>query len=125
MHRILTLLPPEAGLYRFSEIGFIFHPDVCGRDFARDALDTVIQRGLAAHGLRVIEADVDPRNSAALRLLTGLGLVEIRRAERTWQVGGEWCDSVYLGLNEASYQAAAADRRARSDGAVGLTYAAY
>jgi RimJ/RimL family protein N-acetyltransferase len=111
----------KAGLYRFPEIGFIFHPDVWGRGFAREALHAVIQRGLAVHGLRVIEADVDPRNTAALRLLTGLGFVEIRRAERTWQVGGEWCDSVYLGLNKASYEAAATNRTARSDDAVSLT----
>ncbi len=98
----------KAGLYRFPEIGFIFHPDVWGRGFAREALDAVIQRGLAVHELPAIEADVDPRNIASLRLLASLGFVEIRRAERTWQVGDEWCDSVYLGLNEATYQAAAA-----------------
>lgn len=115
----------KAGLYRFPEIGFIFHPDVWGRGFAREALDAVIQRGLAVQGLPVIEADVDPRNTASLRLLTGLGFVEIRRAERTWQVGDEWCDSVYLALNEASYQAAAAHHASKSSGeATGMIEAA-
>jgi RimJ/RimL family protein N-acetyltransferase len=111
----------KAGLYSFPEIGFIFHPDVWGRGFAREALDAVIRRGLVVHRLRVIEADVDPRNTASLRLLAGLGFVVLRRAARTWQVGSEWCDSVYLGLNEASYQAATAARESKSlDEAAGL-----
>ena len=45
-----------------------------------------------------LEADVDPRNAASLRLLGRLGFREVRRAERTIRVGDEWCDSVYLEL---------------------------
>jgi RimJ/RimL family protein N-acetyltransferase len=43
-------------------------------------------------------ADVDPRNSACLNLLTRLGFQETHRTARTWLVGDEWCDSVYLAL---------------------------
>ena len=90
----------KAGLYRFPEIGFILHPDEWGNGFAREALRAVLDRAFAVHQLPCIEADVDPRNAASLRLLTGLGFQETRRASRTWNVGGEWCDSVYLQLSQ-------------------------
>jgi RimJ/RimL family protein N-acetyltransferase len=43
-------------------------------------------------------ADVDPRNVASLRVLDRLGFKETGRAERTFLLGDEWCDSVYLAL---------------------------
>ena len=43
-----------------------------------------------------VGAEVDPRNTASLRLLTRLGFVETGRAERTMQWRDEWCDSIYL-----------------------------
>ena len=88
----------KAGLFKFPEIGFVFHPDMWGRGFAAEALRAVVDRAFAVHGLTAIEADVDPRNQASLKLLERLGFAEVRRAERTWHVGDEWCDSVYLRL---------------------------
>src|SRR5688572_29521414 len=81
----------KAGLHRFPVIGFVFHPDVWGRGLASEALRTVVERAFGVHGLPWIEADVDPRNQASLTLLERLGFCEVRRAKRTWLVGGEWC----------------------------------
>lgn len=88
----------KAGFYRFPEIGFILHPDAWGRGYAREALEQILARAFAVHALQFIDADVDPRNKASLRLLQGLGFNEVGRAARTWNIGGEWCDSVYLRL---------------------------
>ena len=49
-----------------------------------------------------LTADVDPRNAASLRVLGKLGFVETGRAERTFLLGDEWCDSVYLALPRPS-----------------------
>ena len=89
----------KAGFHAFPLIGFIFHPDSWGRGFAREALAAVIQRAFEAHELPFIDADVDPRNQRSLRLLRSLHFREFGREERTWNVGGEWCDSVYLRLS--------------------------
>lgn len=89
----------KAGLYRFPEIGFIFHPDHWGQGYAAEALASVIDRAFAVHGLPAIEADVDPRNAASLKLLARLGFVETGRKARTWLIAGTWCDSVYLRLD--------------------------
>jgi [ribosomal protein S5]-alanine N-acetyltransferase len=89
----------KAGLYRFPEIGFIFHPDLWGHGFADEALRPVLRRAFDLHGLGTVEADVDPRNEPSLRLLAGLGFREIGRREKTWLIGNRWCDSVDLRLS--------------------------
>ena len=94
----------KAGLWRFPEIGFIFHSDHWGQGFAREALGAVIERAFSVHGLARIEADVDPRNLSSLALLARLGFRETGRKERTWFVGGRWCDSIYLALDAEGWR---------------------
>lgn len=88
----------KAGCWRLSEIGFILHPDHWGKGLAFEALSAVIPHVFASLLIDRLEADVDPRNSACLRLLSRLGFREVRRATHTIKVGDEWCDSVYLEL---------------------------
>ncbi len=97
----------KAGLWRFPEIGFIMHPDYWGNGYATEALTLVLDRAFDVHGLPKIEADVDPRNASSLKLLTGLAFRETGRKERTWFVGGQWCDSVYLQLAAADWKSRA------------------
>jgi RimJ/RimL family protein N-acetyltransferase len=89
----------KIGFRAFPLIGFIFHPDSWGRGLAREALAPVIQRAFETHQLAFIDADVDPRNERSLRLLKSVNFREVGRKERTWNVGGHWCDSVYLRLS--------------------------
>jgi [ribosomal protein S5]-alanine N-acetyltransferase len=88
----------KAGCWRIPEVGFILHPDYWGRGLAHEALVPIIERAFATFPITALEADVDPRNAASLGLLGKLGFEEVRRAERTIEVGGKWCDSVYLAL---------------------------
>ncbi|KPF79021.1 GNAT family N-acetyltransferase [Novosphingobium sp. AAP93] len=90
----------KAGLYRFPDIGYLLDPAFWGRGLATEALRAVISRAFEVHRLPRIQADVDPRNAASLRLLARLGFRETHRQARTWLVGGEWCDSVYLALDQ-------------------------
>ena len=89
----------KAGCWRPGEIGFILHPDHWGQGLATEAVSAALPRVFASLGLDRLEADVDPRNAASLRLLAKLGFRETGRAERTFFVGGEWSDSVYLALD--------------------------
>lgn len=92
----------KAGLWHGDEIGFLFHPRVWGRGYAGEALRAVIDHAFDQGGRTQIRADVDPRNDRSLRLLTRLGFRESGRAERTFCIGGEWSDSVYLTLTPES-----------------------
>jgi ribosomal-protein-alanine N-acetyltransferase len=88
----------KAGCWRLPAVGYILHPDYWGRGFATEALTAAIAHVFENFPLPALIADVDPRNTASLALLARLGFKEIQRASRTWQIGEEWCDSVYLGL---------------------------
>ena len=92
----------KAGCWRVPEIGFILRPDCWGQGLAREALAAIIPRLFDRFPIPAITADVDPRNAASLALLRGLGFVETGRAERTWLIGEEYCDSVYLALARTS-----------------------
>jgi RimJ/RimL family protein N-acetyltransferase len=88
----------KMGAWRLPEFGFLFDPAHWGRGLAGEALHAFIERRKALGSVE-LTADVDPRNTASLRLLGRAGFVETGRASGTWQVGGELCDSVYLRLD--------------------------
>lgn len=86
----------KAGSWSFEEIGFILHPDHWRQGIAHEALTAVIPYLFQTLPIARLFADVDPRNDASINLLTRLGFVETGRASRTFLLGDEWCDSVYL-----------------------------
>jgi RimJ/RimL family protein N-acetyltransferase len=88
----------KMGAWRLPEFGFLFDPAFWGRGLAREALDAFVERRRRLGSIE-LTADVDPRNSASLRLLEGAGFLETGRAAGTWRVGEELCDSVYLRLD--------------------------
>lgn len=96
----------KAGCYAPPEIGYILHPSAWGQGLAFEALAAVIPHVFAVQPIDALTADVDPRNTASLKLLERLGFSETGRAARTWNVGGEWCDSIYLGLSREAWSSA-------------------
>ena len=87
----------KLGCFRLPEIGFLFDPATWGKGYAIEAMLAFIDHRRALRGTE-LTADVDPRNERSMRLLQRAGFVETGRAERTYQLAGEWCDSVYLRL---------------------------
>lgn len=88
----------KLGCWRLPEIGFVFDPATWGHGYANEAMTAFIARRRAL-GSTELTADVDPRNLSSLSLLRKAGFEETGRAERTWKLGDEWCDSVYLRLD--------------------------
>ena len=87
----------KLGAWKLPEVGFLIDPAHWGKGLAKEAMTAFIdrRRGL---GSTELEADVDPRNLASLKLLERCGFEETHRESGTWQVGDELCDSVYLKL---------------------------
>lgn len=93
----------KAGFYELPEVGYILHPDCWGRGLASEAVSAVVGHVFSALGLEAVIADVDPANAASIRLLERLGFVKTGFAERTWNIGGEWKDSLYYGLSRLDW----------------------
>ena len=87
----------KLGAWKLPEIGFLIDRAQWGRGFASEAIAAFIARRRAL-GSTELTADVDPRNQPSLRLLQRHGFAETGRAQGTWTVGDELCDSVYLRL---------------------------
>lgn len=88
----------KTGCFKLPEIGYILRPDHWGRGYAREALAAATAHIFAHFDVPALVADVDPRNAASIRLLERTGFVRTGAAARTWEVGGEWCDSLYYAL---------------------------
>lgn len=88
----------KVGAYRLPEFGFILRPDLWGKGYASEAVTAFLEHRRSVAPGSTLEADVDPRNSASLKLLAKQGFVETGRATGTWVIGDETCDSVYLAL---------------------------
>ncbi|WP_372707992.1 GNAT family N-acetyltransferase [Brevundimonas sp.] len=103
----------KAGLYRLPDVGYILHPDHWGQGLGKEAVGAVIDHVFQTRALDALTADVDPENVASIRLLEGRGFVRTGFAEKTWEIAGEWKDSVYYGLSR-SHWAERRDRHAKT-----------
>ena len=88
----------EVGAGRLPDFGFMIHPDHWGQGFATEASTAFIHYAFTETPATDLRADVDPRNAASLKVLHKLGFVVTGTAERTFLLGDEWCDSIYLTL---------------------------
>jgi RimJ/RimL family protein N-acetyltransferase len=98
----------KAGFFAMPDIGYILHPDVWGRGLAAEAVGVAIDHVFRTRYVETLSADVDPENAASIRLLERLGFVQTGSAERTWNIGGAWKDSLYYSLSRADRAAVAA-----------------
>lgn len=88
----------RVAFWQGDEIGFLFDPTVWGKGYASEALRAITAYGFATLGFQEIRADVDPDNVASLRALERVGFQRTGTAEKTFEIGGKWFDSVYLSL---------------------------
>lgn len=95
---------------RRAEVGFALRRDSWGRGLMSEAVRSLIEFAVESLSLHRLEADVDPRNAASLRLLERLGFQREGYMRERWLVGEEVNDTVFLGLLAADWRAARAPR---------------
>ncbi|WP_309661246.1 GNAT family N-acetyltransferase [Sphingomonas sp.] len=96
----------KLGAWRLPEIGFILRSDQWGQGYAAEAMRAFLNHIFRSRNVDFLTADVDPRNEAALHLLSNHGFVETGRASATWNTHIGVCDSVYLQLDRNSWLSA-------------------
>ena len=92
-----TLANVDAGNRR-AEIGFILRRDCWGQGYMSEAADTLLRFAFQELGLHRVEADVDPRNEASIRLLQRLGFQREGYLRERYFVGEEISDTIFYGL---------------------------
>jgi RimJ/RimL family protein N-acetyltransferase len=84
--------------HRRGEIGYALGRPYWRQGYAAEAVPVVLRFAFEKLGLHRIEADVDPRNAASLRLLGRLGFRREGYLRERYQGVGELQDAVILGL---------------------------
>ena len=83
---------------RRAEIGFSLRRDHWGQGYMSEATRTFLRFAFEELELHRLEADVDPRNEASIRLLERLGFRREGYLRERWFVGQEINDTVLYGL---------------------------
>lgn len=105
-------------LVRFSwgneraEIGFALAPDHWGKGLMTEALDLLVAHCFEDLSLHRLEADVDPRNTGSIGLLTRMGFVREGILKERHLVDGERQDTVFFGLLSTDWRCRASGRSA-------------
>ncbi len=60
--------------WRSCELGYVFHPDHCGRGYATEAVRALLDTAFGDWGVRRVTARCNPANTASWRLLERVGL---------------------------------------------------
>lgn len=84
--------------HRRCEIGYALGAAHWGQGLAREALALALGLAFTVLGLHRVEADIDPRNRASLRLVEALGFRHEGTLRARYHVGGEIQDSAIHGL---------------------------
>ena len=92
------------GVARTYEIGWVFHPDYCGRGHATEAAHALIDYGFGAMGLHRIVASCNPENVASWRVMEKLGMRrEVHSLEAVPARGGGWEDEYTYAILEREW----------------------
>lgn len=91
--------------HRRCEIGYSLGAAHWGQGLAREALALALECAFGPLRLNRIEADIDPRNLASIRLVEALGFRREGTLRERYLVAGEVQDSALYGLLAGDYNA--------------------
>lgn len=81
-----------------AEIGFGLQRPFWGQGYMSEAARAVVDCAFDVLRLRRLEADIDPRNLASIRLVERLGFIREGLLRARWMVDGRIADSAIYGL---------------------------
>lgn len=81
-----------------AELGYVLGSAHQGAGYMHEALTALINAAFGSMGLRRLEAEVDPRNTASVQLLKRLGFVREGLLREKWLTGGKANDVEIHGL---------------------------
>jgi ribosomal-protein-alanine N-acetyltransferase len=92
--------------HRRAMIGYALARPHWGNGYAQEALRLLLGHAFGALGLLRVEADIDPRNAASIRLVERLGFAREGLLRERYRVGDDVQDSAMYGLLARDYAAA-------------------
>lgn len=81
-----------------AEIGFVMAREYWGKGVMTEALSAVIGHAFAVRGLRRLEAEANPQNTASCRILERIGFTAEGLLRKRWVAKGSAYDTRMFGL---------------------------
>lgn len=81
-----------------GDMNLVICHDQRGNRYGTEALTLLLEHAFATMEMRRLEADVDPRDAAALRTLENVGFRREGYLRQRWLINGELQDSVQMGM---------------------------
>ena len=81
-----------------AEVGYLLHKDHWQKGYMSEALKAFIEACFSTLGLRRLEADIDPANTASTALIRRMGFVQEGLFKSRWVVADQITDSAMYGL---------------------------
>lgn len=88
---------------RRAEIGYALNRIFWKKGLVNEALNALLYFAFTELNLHRVEADVDPRNAASIRVLERLGFQREGFLRERWIVNGEICDTLFYGLLKSEW----------------------
>jgi RimJ/RimL family protein N-acetyltransferase len=85
-----------------AELGYAMGRAYWGKGYMSEALKALVSHAFEVMELRRLEADVDPRNAASIRMLERLGFQREGFLSERWHVNGELQDALFTDFCAAS-----------------------
>ena len=89
-----------------TELGYVLGRAHWGHGLMREALSSLLDHAFDGYGLRRIEAEVNPTNTASSGLLERLGFTREGLLRQRWSAKGETYDTAIYGLLRDEWPAA-------------------
>jgi len=89
---------------RRAEIGFVLGRSFWGKGYMTEAVSALLDYGFLTLDLNRVEADTDPRNRAAAKMLERLCFVKEGHLRERWIVDGAKSDSAFYGLLRSEWK---------------------
>lgn len=86
-----------------AEIGYALNRQYWGNGFVTEALTALFDFAFEELNLHRIEADVDPQNTASIRVLERLGFQKEGYLRERWIIDGEIYDALFYGLLKSDW----------------------
>jgi len=90
----------SADRFRIGEIWYKLFPSFWGNGYATEIGHTIINYGFQTLKLHRIEAGVDIRNKASIRLVEKLGMTNEGIRRKILPIRGVWCDEFHFSILE-------------------------
>jgi ribosomal-protein-alanine N-acetyltransferase len=79
-------------------VGYLLHPDHQGQGLMQEALGAILPYGFEQLHLHSIQADVNPNNTASMKLLERMGFVREAHFRENFYFDGKFLDTVVYSL---------------------------